>query len=32
MKMLRKEKTFHNNGETQQTIALTYFDTNKLEL
>ena len=24
------EKNFYNNGETQQAIALTYFNTNKL--
>ena len=31
MKMLRK-KNFYNNGETQQAIALTYFNTNKLQM
>ena len=27
-----KEKNFYSNGEMQQAIALTYFNTNKLQL
>ena len=31
IKMLRK-KNFSNNGETQQAITITYFNSNKLQL